>query len=235
MSDQYAEEIVRIPGCFQPNDRQRHRPADDLDKTRFGLSADRFVFCCFNNTHKLNATFFDTWVGILAACPESILWLHADNRIAQENLLKRAVNQGMRKDRIVFADYEPDYSRQLERLSVADLYLDCMPFGAGTTASDTLWAGTPILTLQGHSYSSRMAASLLQAVALPGFVTSDVAAYVETAKRYYGNRDAQRETREKLRGQRYSCALFDTAATTRNLEAAYRRIADERRGIHQAH
>ena len=34
-----------------------------------------FVFCCFNRSDKINASTFYSWMAILEAVPNSLLWL----------------------------------------------------------------------------------------------------------------------------------------------------------------
>ena len=67
----------------------------------------------------------------------------------------------------------------LARHQFADLFIDSFPYTAHTTCSDALWAGLPVLTLMGNSFSSRVAASLLTAIGLPELV-------VKTKKEYKG-------------------------------------------------
>lgn len=42
----------------------------------------------------------------------------------------------------------PEY---LARYRTTDLFLDTLPYNAGTTASDALWMGVPVLTRMGES------------------------------------------------------------------------------------
>ena len=111
---------------------------------------------------------------ILGQVQGSVLWLLADNDTARDNLQRAALAQGVTADRLVFAPRvaPPEY---LARFQCADLMLDTFPYNAGTTASDALWMGTPILTLAGRSVISRMAGSLLHAVGLPELVTDSLA------------------------------------------------------------
>ena len=60
----------------------------------------------------------------------------------------------------------------LARHRLADLFLDTLPYGAHTTASDALWAGLPLLTCLGQQFDGRVAASLLKTIGRAG--TSDV-------------------------------------------------------------
>ena len=50
----------------------------------------------------------------------------------------------------------------LDRIKFADLFLDTFPYNAHTSCSDSIWAGVPILTKEGESFPSRVAASLLK-------------------------------------------------------------------------
>jgi predicted O-linked N-acetylglucosamine transferase (SPINDLY family) len=52
---------------------------------------------------------------------------------------------GVAPERLIFAPRvaPPEY---LARFQLADLVLDTFPYNAGTTASDALWMGTPIVT-----------------------------------------------------------------------------------------
>ena len=44
---------------------------------------------------------------------------------------------------------------------------------AGTTTSDALWTGLPVLTCRSESFAGRMAASLLTAIELPELITKN--------------------------------------------------------------
>ena len=59
----------------------------------------------------------------------------------------------------------------LDKLQVADLFLDTYPINAHTTASDALWVGLPVLTLAGKSMVSRVAGSLLSNVNMKELIT----------------------------------------------------------------
>jgi predicted O-linked N-acetylglucosamine transferase (SPINDLY family) len=91
--------------------------------------------------------------------------------LAQANLQREAQAHGIGPDRLVFAPYLP-FEKHLARLLLADLFLDGLPYGAHTTASDALWAGLPLITLMGSSFAGRVAASLLSALGLPELITN---------------------------------------------------------------
>ena len=105
-----------------------------------------------------------------------------DNESAASNLRNEAKKRGVAPERLVFAGRVP-YQQHLERHHLADLFLDTLPYNAGATASDALWAGLPVLTCAGKSFAARMGASLLNAVGLPEMITGDLASYEARATR----------------------------------------------------
>ena len=121
----------------------------------------------------------------------------------------------------------PDRCRipsHLARQKLADLFIDTWPYNGGTTASDALWVGLPVLTLAGRSYAARMAGSLLHAVGLPELVTYSPEAYEALALRLAREPALLDAVRRKLAANIRTAPLFDTARFTRHIEAAYARM-----------
>ncbi|MDR7334987.1 tetratricopeptide repeat protein [Roseateles asaccharophilus] len=216
--DAYDERVVYLPS-YQANDRRRPRP-EPTPRDALGLPADAFVFACFNNPCKLNPAMFAMWAEILRAVPRGVLWVLEEDEQARVNLCAHAQALGLDPQRLHFAK-RTGREAYLAGLAAADLFLDTLPYNAGTTASDALWMGLPVLTLQGRSFPARMAASLLNAVGLPELVTKSAADYVATAKRLAQQPDELRAIRQRLLAARDGSALFDTPRFTRHLESAY--------------
>jgi predicted O-linked N-acetylglucosamine transferase (SPINDLY family) len=138
----YSEKIVHLPDSYQVNDRKRpiaRRPI----RSQVGLPDDAFVFCCFNNTWKLNGRMLDIWVRLLDSVPHSVLWLFEANSTVAENLRNEAMARGADPGRLIFAP-PLDLPEHLARVQLADLFLDTLPYNAHTTASDALWMGVPV-------------------------------------------------------------------------------------------
>ena len=217
---EFSEAIVRLPDTFQPNDSQRVISPVTPTRASQGLPASGFVFCCHNNTYKILPGMFDIWMRLLHAVPGSVLWLVNDGEYARANLRAQAARRGIAADRLVFAE-RCDYPDYLARYRLADLFLDTLPFNAGTTASDALWAGLPVLTQTGRSFAGRMAASLLHAVGLPELVTQTADEYEALALRLATHAQELAALRQRLNQQGRASALFDTARLTRHLEQAF--------------
>jgi predicted O-linked N-acetylglucosamine transferase (SPINDLY family) len=182
-----------------------------------------FVFACFNNNHKITPDFFDVWMRVLRATPNSVLWLREDNHWAADNLRREAHARGVAPDRLVFAA-RCAVPEHLARHRLADLFLDTLPCNAHTTASDALWAGLPVLTCAGHSFAARVAGSLLHAVGLPELVTETLDDYEALALRLARDPALLGTLRARLADNRLTAPLFDSVRHCRHLEHAYQEM-----------
>jgi predicted O-linked N-acetylglucosamine transferase (SPINDLY family) len=216
----YAERIVRLPGSYQVNDDKRPISAAVPSRRACRLPDDAFVFCCFNNTQKLNPDVFDIWMRVLRAVDNSVLWLLAANATASANLRAAAEQRGVASGRLIFAP-KAVLPEHLARQCLADLFLDTLPCNAHTTASDSLWAGLPVLTQTGATFAGRVASSLLRALNLPELITASPQHYERRAIELATNPETLAAIRRKLAANRTTMSLFDTALFARRIEAAY--------------
>lgn len=223
--DCYAEKIVWLPESYQANDRDR-AIADMMPvRVEHGLPDDAFVFCCFNDNYKITPDVFSSWMRILAAVENSVLWLFEDNPTAADNLRREAQARGVAPRRLVFARRLPT-SAHLARHRCADLFLDTLPYGAHTTASDALWTGLPVVTCLGDSFAARVGASLLNAIRQPELITTTSAAYEQLAIELASDPDRLATLRAKLARNQLTTPLYNTKQYTRHLEAAYATIME---------
>jgi len=139
-----------------------------------GLSSDTIVLACINRNNKFTPESFDDWMSILkrTSHQHTVLWLQAPKEgkkaqpeTAKDKLRNEAAARGVNPARILFAD-QADRLEYFKRLACVDLFLDTRPYGAHTVAADALWAHTPVLTLPGSSFASRVSESLYNAATL---------------------------------------------------------------------
>ena len=223
MRQHYSEKVVYLPECFQANDGRRSDAGPTLRRNH-GLPEECFVFAAFNNCHKVAPAVFAVWMRLLHAIPGSILWMLAESSFARENLVRAAATDGIEAHRLIFAERQP-YASHLSRLALADLFLDTLPFNGGTTVSDALWAGLPVVTCAGRSFASRMAGSLLQAYGLPDLVTTGLQEYEALARSLALDRARLLRVRNRLALNRNTTPVTNTARFCRHLEAAYAAMA----------
>jgi predicted O-linked N-acetylglucosamine transferase (SPINDLY family) len=218
----YSEKIIHLPS-YQVNDSNRKIADKVFTREELGIPRDSFVFTCFNNNYKILPSTFDSWMHILNAVEGSVLFLYGDNEWAKANLIEEASLRGVDSARLVFGGRIPS-GEYLTRYRVCDLFLDSFPYNAGTTASDALWVGVPILTSMGQSFVSRMAASLLTAIELPELITTTQQEYEALAIELATNPQKLATIKQKLSDNRLTTPLFDAALFTKHLETAYTKM-----------
>ena len=218
----YAEKLALLPHSYQPNDRKRPL-AKTPSRGECGLPENAFVFCCFNQTFKITADFFNIWMRLLKATPNSVLWLLECNRWARQNLITQAELQGISPERLIFAP-RVAIAEHLARHVHADLFLDTLPYNAHTTCSDALWMGVPVLTCAGDTFAARVAGSLINTAGVTELVTYTLQDYENKALWLATQPERLVEIKQKLIAERLTSGLFDTDAFATGLEAVYQNI-----------
>ncbi len=217
----WAEHLVFMPHAYNPYDNQTNNLPITMSRKDYQLPEEAVVFCCFNTNYKIEPQIFSCWMRILKAVPNSVLWLISGLNEVEARLKEAAQEQQIDPERLIFAPFVA-HEEHLARYQLADLFLDTYWHNAHTTAADALWQGLPVITCAGEVISSRLAASLLNALEMPELITNTFDEYEDLSIYYATNTEARQAMREKLKAQRYTAPLFDTARTTRNLERAYK-------------
>jgi len=219
----YSENFVYLPHCYQVNDHTQAISNRDWARKDFGLPEESFVFSSFNRPYKVDPVMFDTWMKILRQVSQGVLWLLRENETAEDNLRHEAEARGVKPERLIFSETLPK-DEHLARLRLADLALDTRIVNGHTTTSDALWAGVPIITLQGSHFASRVSASILTAIGLPELITHTLAEYEALAVHLACNPHKLQAIQERLAKNRSTEPLFDTPRFGKNLEKAYKEM-----------
>jgi len=219
----YSEKAIYLPNTYMPTDNTCKITTQSLSREELGLPKDGFVFCAINNSYKITPQIFDIWTRLLKKVDRSVLWLLSPDNDVKLNLIKEASARGISADRLVFANAKP-YDQYIAQFTKADLFLDTFTYNAGATANHVLWAGLPIVTKIGKSYTSRMAASMLSAIGLSELVTKTEKEYEDLILDLATNPKKLSEIRERLSKNRLSEPLFDTELYIKHLEEGYRRV-----------
>jgi len=215
----YTENIIYLPS-YQVNDPKRKIADKIFTREELGLPATGFVYCCFNNNYKITPAILDSWALIMRTVDDSVIFLHAENMTVRKNLLTEFAAREIQECRVIFAERLPR-DEYLARYRVADLFLDTSPYNAGTTASDALWAGLPVMTFLGQTFSAKMGGSILNAIGLPELVASSQDEYEALAIDLGRHPNKILEIKNKLAENLLTMPLFDTKLFTQNLELAF--------------
>jgi predicted O-linked N-acetylglucosamine transferase (SPINDLY family) len=229
----YTEKILYVP-CQYTYDTKRRLSAEPFSRTDFGLPKMGFVFTCQNNIYKLRPEVFDIWMRLLQKVPGSVLWLLQPNATALANLQREAKARGVDPKRLVFTKRESvpaeqEYERigkYLASYKLADLFLDTLPYNAGTTAIDALWAGLPVLTQTGKSQVGRMATSALHAIEMPELITKTAEEYEALALELALSPAKLTQTKLKLAENRFKTALFNSHSNLYSIEKVFAQLCE---------
>jgi protein O-GlcNAc transferase len=224
--NEWHEKVIRLPHSYFPYDNEIENSPTTVTRADCGLPEDAFVFCCFNNSYKIEPLIFNSWARILKSVPDSVLWLLGKDTDIQHNLEREAESRGIGKSRLVFAERLP-MSQHLPRYQLADLFLDTYWHNAHTTAAEALWQGLPLLTIHGEVPSARGSSSILHALEMSELVVRDFDEYEQRAAFYATHQAEYHAIREKLRVKRYTAPMYNTKLSVRHIERAYH-IAWER-------
>ena len=216
----YSEKPIYLPHHYQAQDDKLVIAPETPTRSSLGLPEKDFVFCAINNTYKISPSEFNIWMRLLHKIEGSVLWLFESNKFVKDNLFKEASARGITHNRLVFAKRVP-HENYLAQLSQANLYLDTFNYNAGATASNALWAGLPVLTKQGKSYTARMASSLLKSLGMSELITRSELDYERLAIELAKNPDKLNRMKQKLLKNKKSMPLFNTELFTRHLENGY--------------
>lgn len=207
--NKYCEKIIWLPECYHVADRPPIA-ATVPPRSAYGLAEDAFVFCAFNNPQKIDRAGFALWMAIMRQVPGSQLWLSGnDDPALVPNLRQAAADHGIDPERLVFATRVMDKDEHFARHAHADLFLDTFTLNASSTALDALWAGLPIITLQGAHFPSRIATSMMTAVGLTETIVDSPERYVAEAVALAHDPARLKAIRARLWANREQFPLFD--------------------------
>jgi len=227
LAGHFSEHVAHLPRCFQPSDPRREIPVPP-SRAACGLPDEGFVFCCFNNSYKLNPATFARAMSVLHGVPGSVLWLLSAPGRGDERLRDAARAVGVDPTRLVFMTKQP-HADYLARLRHADLFLDSTPYNAHTTASDALWAGCPVLTVPGATFAARVAGSLNRHLGLDEMNAADSAQYIALAIALGADHERLRVLRGRLAELRATSGLFDMDAFALDFSALVLRMVERHR------
>lgn len=217
----YPEKVVRVAATYQVNDHAAQPRAKPPSREQAGLpAAPVVVFGMFNAINKVHNAVWDTWMSILKAVPQSVLWLLDPGVGARKRVISAAVSAGVPASRILLAPRAAQ-AQHLARLSLCDLMLDPWPYGGHTSTADALSAGVPVIAMQGGNFAGRVSGGLLLAAGLGELVHQDAKTYIRTATTLATQPQRLAALRERIHRTVMQSPLFDARRRTLQFEAAY--------------
>lgn len=169
-----------------------------------GLPQDRasgvITFGTANNPHKYTPELLALWARVLLAVPGSrFMFVRPEGGTAsfRKNVLAEFEKAGVSSDRIVFSTIRGAHMPFYNQI---DISLDTAPLTGGTTTTESLWMGVPVVSLVGEAFYERLSSSILTNSRLGDLATPDVDRYVQIAAELAADRARRLDIRQNLRG-----------------------------------
>lgn len=219
----YSEKILRVPGSYLTFAVDYPVPpvADPPCLPNRGIT-----FGSLASQYKITNEVAATWSRILELSPNSSLLLKNKHLASPETrrfVLGLFTKHGIGPERLLLEGPEEHYEflKAYDRIDVA---LDPFPYNGGTTTTEAIWQGVPVIAFDGDRWASRTSASILRAGGLGDFVAGDLDGYVALAA-YWGGASSARERllefRRNMRSRLSASAVCDTRSFARNMENLY--------------
>jgi len=214
---------------YLPNGFQCYTPPIDIPSNKnYNRDKYKIHLCCFNNPTKLSVPTLNTFCEILKRLPESKLFLrycYYKSSYYKETIIKLFTDRGIERDRIDIA-YEPIVDA-LTLYNNMDIVLDPFPYNGGTISSEALYMNTPIITLAGTCYVSRVGVSLLSNLGLEKYIAYSTEEYINKVIDLAHNESELKLLHQTLRFKMLNSDLANTVSFTNNIEIAYKDIMNK--------
>jgi protein O-GlcNAc transferase len=227
MMEWHTEAIHRLNRCFIAWQPPEPLPEAGVDVAEAG-SAGGIRFGSFNHNRKLSDATLRLWGELLASLPGSSLVLkasHRDDADTQALLCRRMRRQGLDPARVVWLPRADGAVEHLRQYGLVDVALDCFPNGGCTTTCEALWMGTPVITLTGRSYVSRMSTAVLHGAGMGEWCAPSPQHYLELARNQADRLSWLRQHRPHWRNQLQTHPLGDAAGLMHQLELTFSALA----------
>lgn len=224
----YSEKILRVAGSYLTFCVDY--PVPDVVAPPCVAWGGGVTFGCLASQYKITPQVAGAWAEILKRCPRSRLVIKnaamkspANRRYMQEMF----AGLGIAPERVGL-DGPSEHFEFLKKYDEIDVALDTFPYNGGTTTTEAIWQGVPVVTFYGDRWVARTSASILRAGGLGEFVAKDLQGYIDLAVALGQESTAAQRLaglRATMRARLAGSPVCDTASFAREMEALYRKIA----------
>ena len=152
-----------------------------------------------NNPHKYTRDMLRAWARVVAATPNSrfaFIRPEGGGATFRSNIAKEFAAEGVSEDRLVFHAVR---GAHLPFYNEVDITLDTFPLTGGTTTTEALWMGVPVVSLVGPAFYERLSQSILINSGAPELATSDPDEFAKIAIDLANDRERRLTLRRTLR------------------------------------
>ena len=226
----YTEKVLRVAGSYLTFSVDY--PVPDVEPPPC-VERGFVTFGSLCSQYKFTADVLAAWSEILGRAPASRLIIkNAALGVAEhrELVLDKLAANGVPRDRVELRG-PGEHFEFLKAYGEIDIALDTFPYNGGTTTTEAIWQGVPVVTFDGDRWASRTSASLLREAGLGDWVAGDRNGYVRLAVNWATATDAPARLaalRSAMRDQVRRSSACDTRSFARAMEDLYRRMWENR-------
>jgi predicted O-linked N-acetylglucosamine transferase (SPINDLY family) len=223
----YTEKILRVPGSYLTFDVTYPVPPVAPPPC---LAKGDITFGCLAPLYKITPQAISVWYQILHEVPRSSLVLRGSalkSTGARAYLTEAFAQNAIPAERLQLLGPAAHFEF-LETYNSIDIALDTFPYNGGTTTTEAIWQGVPVVTFWGDRWVSRTSASILRAANLARFVNAGLEDYIAHAIALATSPDAPRQLavlRSNMRDALRQSPVCDAAGFARNMESIYAKLS----------
>ena len=124
----------------------------------------------------------------------------------------------------MFTEREEDINLHLEKLKLADIFLDSYPYNSHSTIYDNIKAELPMVIQEGKIFSSRVGASIYSSFGMEELVAKNRKEYENIAVNIGQNHSKRKKIKEKIKNNSEKFKLFENEKITNELEKIYKSL-----------
>jgi predicted O-linked N-acetylglucosamine transferase (SPINDLY family) len=192
------------------------------------LTNQAITFGCLASQYKVTDEVIAAWSKILKQVPSSVLMLKngaLGSPAVQEFVHGLFARHDVPPTRVQLRG-PSDHYQFLEAYGEIDIALDSFPSNGGTTTTEAIWQGVPVVTFSGDRWVARTSASILQCAGLGELVGTGIEDYISLTVRLANSPDRLLDFRRNMRSRLVNSPVCDTQSFARNIERLYTQMMD---------
>jgi predicted O-linked N-acetylglucosamine transferase (SPINDLY family) len=176
----YSEKIINKSGAYLTISPDIKKISDVPPCVKNGY----ITFGSFGQIHKVSRDQIMLWVEILKQVDGSKLFLKSSNLHRKEIVLvlkKHFEDAGIEFENRTIIEGSSEYSELLKCYERVDIALDTFPYGGGTTTSEAILCGVPVVHLTGERFCSQHGTNYLRYFNIEELICANKEEFVTTA------------------------------------------------------
>lgn len=176
-----------------------------------------------NNSYKLTRATIARWSRVLQALPTAqFLFVRREfqSYYLRSNLIAEFERNGISGERIHFFNNRLAGRHYLDCYNELDFTLDTFPVTGGTTTTDALWMGVPVVGLEGPNVHQRVCSAILHHAGHPEWIARTDDEFVQIALDLAADQQRRTDLRQSLRSELQASLLCNTQQFAADFAAA---------------